>query len=75
VVDATEAWLLQERIGETFAAVVIDADEKSGTVVLDEPAVRAPCDGRLPVGERIRVRLVAADVPTRQVRFEPASGG
>jgi exoribonuclease R len=75
VVDATEAWLLQDRIGETFAAVVIDADEKSGTVVLDEPAVRAPCDGRLPVGERIRVRLVAADVPTRQVRFEPASGG
>jgi exoribonuclease R len=71
VVDATEAWLLRERIGEVFAAVVIDANAHSGTVVLDAPPVRARCDGAgLPVGERIRVRLVAADVARREVRFE-----
>jgi exoribonuclease R len=75
VVDATEAWLLRDRIGETFSAVVIDANGQGGTVVLDEPAVRAQCDGQLPVGERLQVRLVAADVAARQVRFELASGG
>jgi exoribonuclease R len=71
VVDATEAWLLRDRVGEIFAAVVIDADDRAGTVVLDDPAVRGRCSGdRLPVGERIRVRLVTADVVQRQVRFE-----
>jgi exoribonuclease R len=41
--------------------------------VLDEPAVRARCAGAgLPVGERVRVRLLAADVAARQVRFERA---
>jgi exoribonuclease R len=75
VVDATEAWLLRDQVGETFAAVVIDANEHSGTVVLDAPPVRARCEGSaLPVGERITVRLVAADVAGRQVRFEAASG-
>jgi exoribonuclease R len=70
VVDATEAWLLRDRVGDTFPAVVIDADEHSGTVVLDDPAVRARCDGAgLPVGHRIAVRLTTADVAARQVRF------
>jgi exoribonuclease R len=71
VVDATEAWLLRERVGEVFDAVVVDADEHAGTVLLDDPPVRARCAGSgLPVGERIRVRLVSADVATRSVRFE-----
>jgi exoribonuclease R len=74
VVDATEAWLLRDRIGDTFAAVAIDTDDHAGTVVLDEPAVRARCAGPLPVGERVLVRLVMADVGARQVRFELASG-
>lgn len=73
VVDATEAWLLRDRVGEQFDAVVIDADERAGTVVLDEPAVRARCSGAdLPVGDRIRVRLVTADVERREVRFDRA---
>ena len=70
VVDATEAWLLHDRIGTDFSAVVIDADEHAGTVVLDDPPVRARCDGAGPeIGKRISVRLVSADVATRQVRF------
>jgi exoribonuclease R len=70
VVDATEAWLLRGRVGQAFEATVIDADARTGTVVLDDPAVRARCDGAdLPVGERITVRLVAADVAAREVRF------
>jgi exoribonuclease R len=75
VVDATEAWLLSDRVGDTFAAVVIDADEHAGTVVLVSPAVRGRCAGpRLPVGESIQVRLVVADVDKREVRFERITG-
>lgn len=75
VVDATEAWLLRERVGQLFDAVVIDADGDAGTVVLDDPAVRARCSGQdLPVGKRVRVRLTTADVRGRQVRFEFPGG-
>jgi exoribonuclease R len=70
VLDATEAFLLQGRIGEHFSAVVLDADEHKGAVVVDDPAVRATCEGdRLPVGARIDVTLTDADVATRTVRF------
>lgn len=73
VVDATEAWLLQDRVGEVFDAVVLDADAHAGTVVLDAPPVRARCTGdHLPVGNRIRVTLTDADVTTRTVRFARA---
>jgi exoribonuclease R len=76
VIDATEAWLLRDRVGSTFPATVIDADEHAGTVVVDEPAIRARCDGEhLPVGERITVRLVTADVEKRQVRFAATPSG
>ena len=73
VVDATEAWLLRDRVGDMFAAVVIDADPHAATVVLDDPPVRARCAGAgLAAGQRIRARLVEADVLRRAVRFELA---
>lgn len=75
VVDATEAWLLRDRIGERFEVLVIDADEHGATVTLDEPAVRAPCHGdNLEAGTRISAELVRADVATRTVLFEPRTG-
>jgi hypothetical protein len=40
-----------------------------GTVALDEPAVRARCEGELPLGERVEVRLVSADPQLRTVLF------
>ena len=39
VVDATEAWLLRDRVGGAFSAVVVDAEDGRGTVVLDDLAV------------------------------------
>ena len=73
IVDRTEAWLLHDRIGETFSAIVIDANEHSGTIVLDDPPVRAHCDGgQLPVGDRIQAKLAIADEAARQVRFTMA---
>jgi exoribonuclease R len=71
VVDATEAWLLRDRVGERFAVTVIDADAHAATVVVDEPAIRARCTGdNLPVGEKITVTLAEADPKTRSVRFQ-----
>jgi exoribonuclease R len=75
VVDATEAWLLAGREGEEFDAVVVDADEGRGTVVLADPAVRARCAGAgLEPGSRVRVRLEEADVDRRTVRFTAVTG-
>jgi exoribonuclease R len=85
-VALTEAVLLHDRVGEEFDAGVVDVDapaggggngssgkrtrKPGGTVALDDPPVRARCEGDLPLGERIRVRLAVADPTTRTVLFE-----
>jgi exoribonuclease R len=78
-VDLTEAVLLARRVGEEFGAVVLDVDERKperGAVALQDPPVRARCEGEpgapLPLGERIRVRLVEADPAKRRVLFRTA---
>ncbi|MGW0065337.1 RNB domain-containing ribonuclease, partial [Streptosporangium sandarakinum] len=53
-VDLVEAFVLRDRVGQTFDAVVIDVadDGQSGVVQVTGPAVVARCDGeRLPLGE------------------------
>jgi exoribonuclease R len=73
-VDLVEAVLLHNRVGQEFEAAIVDVDAKRGrgTVALDDPAVRARCDGPLTLGERTTVRLIEATPATRTVRFEPA---
>lgn len=77
-IDLAEAVLLHGRVGEVFDAAVLDRDEPSakrpagGTIALDDPAVRAKCAGDLPLGQRVRVRLTAADPASRTVGFERA---
>jgi exoribonuclease R len=74
VVDATEAWLLQDRVGQTFTAVVVDAEDGRGTVVLDDHAIRGRCMGEgLRPGTRVSVRLEDADVVGRSIRFTLAA--
>ncbi|GAA3223133.1 RNB domain-containing ribonuclease [Dactylosporangium siamense] len=69
-VDLVEAVLLQHRIGEEFDAAVLDVDKNRADIALDEPPVRARCEGeRLPLGERIRVKLTEADPTRRKVLF------
>lgn len=71
VIDATEAFVLHDRIGEVFEAAVIEATDDWGTVVLDDPAVRARCDtAGLPLGGEVQVRCTEADPAGRRVRFE-----
>lgn len=65
-----EAAVLHGREGQEFDAVAVEVDQKGGgTVQLSDPAVRAGCTGDLPLGERVRVRLVEADTQSRSVRF------
>ncbi|MCB0978737.1 MAG: RNB domain-containing ribonuclease [Acidimicrobiales bacterium] len=71
VIDATEAFVLADRVGDLFAAHVVEAGDKYGTIVIDDPAIRARCDGgNLPLGGAVKVRLAEADVQRRVVRFE-----
>ncbi|TFV92649.1 RNB domain-containing ribonuclease [Blastococcus sp. CT_GayMR20] len=73
VIDATEAWLIRDHVGQTFSAVVVDAENGKGTVVLDALAIRGRCTGdHLRPGTRVRVRLEEADVAGRSVRFTTA---
>jgi exoribonuclease R len=80
-VDLVEAVLLQGRVGEQFDAAVLDVDgpgdehhhhkrPPGGVVALDDPPVRARCEGEgLPLGGRVRVRLAVADPAQRRVLF------
>ncbi|HEY6595077.1 MAG TPA: RNB domain-containing ribonuclease [Asanoa sp.] len=77
-VDLTEAVLLRDRVGDTFDAGVLDVDASrasrpaSGVIALDDPPVRARCEGDLPLGERVRVKLITADPKRRTVLFARA---
>jgi exoribonuclease R len=80
-IDLAEAVLLEHRIGEEFSAAVLDVAparsnangaERPGmvTIAIDEPPVRARCEGTAVLGERVRVRLTRADPTNRTVLFE-----
>ncbi|GGU36634.1 RNB domain-containing ribonuclease [Nocardioides albus] len=74
VVDLVEAGLLSQRVGETFAAVVVevdDEDKQKGSITVEEPAIEARVTGTtaLPLGEEVEVRLETADVVARKVSF------
>ena len=72
-IDLAEAVLLSDRVGTRFEAAVLDTDNrKGGVIALDDPPVRARCDGALVLGERIQVRLVRADPERRSVLFAVA---
>lgn len=45
-----------------------------GSIALDDPPVFARCQGELPLGERVRVRLMTADPKQRKVLFERVWG-
>jgi len=69
-IAAVEAALLCDRVGEIFDASVISAADARGVVQVIDPAVDAECTGALTPGERVRVRLVEAEIATGRVLFE-----
>ena len=70
VIDLAEAAVLSGREGESFAAVVTDVDENGTRIQLrDVPVVaRVTARGAAP-GDKLTVRLEAADPILRQVSF------
>jgi exoribonuclease R len=73
--DAAEAVVLADQVGERFEAVVVDVadDGGSGLVQLLDPAVLARAEGRLELGSAVTVVLEAVDPVARTVRFVPAA--
>ena len=73
---ALEALVLRGHEGEVFDGVITSERNGCGELVLTEPAVvteiragKKATDGGLPVGERVRVRLLSAD-PASGIRFQ-----
>lgn len=70
--DRVEAALLASRIGAVFDATVLAVRNGTVTVQLADPVVTASLprpDGVRP-GDRLRLHLVAADIPSGTVRFD-----
>src|SRR5690606_9913944 len=75
VLDLAEAIALAPHVGETFEGAVVEVDDKDprrGDLMLAGPAIlaRIESDTGLPLGERVRARLVEADPDSRRIRFE-----
>jgi exoribonuclease R len=69
--DQVEAWVLADRVGQEFDAVVLRADASAADVFVVDPPVMGRCAGEdLPEGEQIRARLTLADPEARKVSFE-----
>ena len=73
---ALEALVLRGHEGEVFDGVITSERDGRGELVLAEPAVvteiragKRALDGGLPVGERVRVRLLSA-APASGIRFQ-----
>lgn len=77
--DQVESWLLADRVGDMFEAVVLRNSDDSGgahaagnaDVFVTDPPVLGRCFGvGLREGRRMQVRLVEADPATRKVQFK-----
>jgi exoribonuclease R len=69
--DLVEAWVLADRVGQEFDAVVLRSEGNVADVFVVQPPVMGRCTGHdLPEGGQIRVRLAEADPDRRKVSFE-----
>ncbi len=73
MIDLLEAYLLADRVGETFSGTVIEVNrgKEQGTVMIEGPAVEGRVIGdRLRLGQQVIVRLTSADYAKGAVAFE-----
>ena len=78
VVDLVEAGVLRDRVGETFAGVIVDVDQKDdkrGTITVQDPAIEARVTGSepVPLGNAVTATLAQADIGSRTVSFTLSS--
>ena len=74
ILNLVEAAVLAPRVGESFAGVIVDIDERDerrGEITIEDPAIEADVSGSapLPVGKDVTVKLTTADVASRKVEF------
>lgn len=71
VVDLVETIVMSDRVGDMFAALVMDVGDEWAQIKIDVPPIVAslPADG-LALGEQVDLRLLAADTVERSLRFE-----
>jgi exoribonuclease R len=70
VIDLAEAVLLAPQVGDTFAAVITDFDERGARAQLcDYPVVTRVVARSVEPGESVRVKLTAVDIAARQATF------
>ncbi|MEU4197705.1 RNB domain-containing ribonuclease [Kribbella sp. NPDC026611] len=77
IVSMVEAGLVADQVGSTFDGVITDVDEREttrGIVALSTLAIEGRVTGPspLPLGQRVRVKLVEADIAKRTIAFELA---
>lgn len=70
-IDEVEGWMLEDRVGETFDAIVLHADDRGAEIMLLDPQVIADCRGRLVEGHRVRVRLDRLETGRPRFSHEP----
>lgn len=69
-VDAVEAAVLHDRIGQKFAASVVEVTDRDLIVQVSDPVVLAYADGEGELGAHVTVELTVADLAQRKVRFK-----
>jgi exoribonuclease R len=69
MVDAVEALVLRDRVGEVFTAVVTNVDDRGGVVQIRDPAVLARVGGidESRLGHEVDVRLDVVDLQARKL--------
>jgi exoribonuclease R len=75
IIDLVEVSLLHDRVGDTFTGTVIDieADGRTGVVMVADPAVQGRVSGAdLPLGREVTLRLSSADWASGRVEFDLA---
>jgi exoribonuclease R len=71
VIDLAETVMLQDRVGETFEAVVTDLDERGARIQLNGlPIVARVPAHHVEPGDTVRVRLTGADPEARRLIFQ-----
>ena len=69
VIDAVECAVVEHRIGERFAGVVVDKNTHGVTVQLREPAIITPVAIDRALGDEVELTLVAVDPVARRVEL------
>ncbi len=71
--DTVEAAVLVDHLGEAFAGVLVERDERGAIVQLVDPAVVARAQGPGELGADVTATLTKADVATSTVEFQLSS--